>query len=229
MFLLLQMAPRRLSLHGNGREAERQEEGERTFSCLFAGCLASSDLSSIGSSPLKQEGVPVSSFCPPSQDASYCPSEGPAAARGRPSPGADSRRPGLSSKLLPTNRHRSAAPPQRTGPGSLGPSSELQVSSSPRLFFPAWRRQGQSFPQLTLSVPILCELAPGIQPCLSQQLEHFRFPELAPINIPGYPRVPHKHHLLCVSRSTAPPPPWAQEKRPIDNTESIHRYTHPRK
>lgn len=90
MFLLLQMAPRRLSLHGNGREAERQEEGERTFSCLFAGCLASSDLSSIGSSPLKQEGVPVSSFCPPSQDASYCPSEGPAAARGRPSPGADS-------------------------------------------------------------------------------------------------------------------------------------------
>lgn len=46
MFLLLQMAPCFNYMGEREREAGRQEEEERTCSCLFAGCSGSNDLAS---------------------------------------------------------------------------------------------------------------------------------------------------------------------------------------
>lgn len=78
MFLLLQMAPC-FNYVGSEREARRQEEEERTCSCLFAGCSVSNDLAPAPH--LRSGGGFGFELLSTLPKCILLPSEGPAAAR----------------------------------------------------------------------------------------------------------------------------------------------------
>lgn len=212
---------------GLDREAGRQEAEERTCSYLLAGCSVSDDLalaprlcSGRGSGLQLLSTLPECVLLPLSRAAAKA-MPSPAAGLPRPSSVASSSHWSEDATLL-----RGPVPALQDPLLSSRPDNKYSFFPHPRGDtgnFSIWLPSQVCFTNSLYSIPSVT-----ITRTHSDFLNWTQFTYLVtvcPINI-----IFHVcHDSEKVLEAPFPPPPQAQEKQPVDNTEFIHRYTCPRK